>query len=106
MTAQTIVSAVFFFIGIGCIARANLIFREIVVAINRTLATERRISPSGFARHRFFEILGEYKRLYPDGNLVLGLSILSSVGFACLFGSVGYWFFSGAASTGYIPRNR
>lgn len=101
-----VVSTVFFLIGIGCMLRANLLFREIVVEINRLIPTERAISLAGFVRYRFFEILGEYRRLYPDGKLVLRLSIWSAVGFACLFGSVGYWFFSGAASTGYIPRNR
>ena len=106
MTAQVAVSSVFFLLGTGCIVRANLLFREIVIEINRLLPTERAISLTGFARRRFFGILGEYKRLYPDGKLLLRLSIWSAVGFACLFGSVGYWFFSGAASTGYMPRNR
>jgi hypothetical protein len=106
MTVQVTVSSVFFLIGMGCLVRANLLFREIVIEINRLLPTERAISLAGFARHRFFEILGEYKRLYPDGKLALRLSMWSTVGFICLFGSVGYWFFSGAASSGYIPRNR
>jgi hypothetical protein len=106
MTIQTTLSIGFFLVGIGCMVRANLLFREIAVEINRLLPAERAISLAGFARHRFFEILGEYKRLYPDGKLVLKLSIWSAVGFACLFGSAGYWFFSGAASTDYIPRNR
>ena len=106
MTFQVVVSAVLFLVGIGYMVRANLLFREIIVEINRLLPTERAISLDGFARHRFFEILGGYKGLYPDGKLVLSFSIWSVVGFACLFGSVGYWFFSGAASTGYMPRNR
>ncbi|HET6841443.1 MAG TPA: hypothetical protein VFK06_07115 [Candidatus Angelobacter sp.] len=106
MTVQTAVSAIFFIVGIGCIIRVNLLFSEIVVEINRLLPAERAISLAGFARHQFFEILAEYKRLYPGGKLVLRLSIWSAVGFACLFGSAGYWFFSGEASTGYIPRTR
>jgi hypothetical protein len=105
MSVQAAVNTVFFLIGIGCILRTNFLFREIVIEINRLLPAERAISLAGFVRNRFFEILGEYKRLYPDGKLVLRLSIWYAVGFVCLFGSVGYWFFSGAASTDYIPRN-
>ena len=73
MTFQVVVSAVLFLVGIGCMVRANLLFREIIVEINRLLPTERAISLDGFARHRFFEILGGYKGLYPDGKLVLAV---------------------------------
>lgn len=100
MTVQTAVSAIFFIVGIGCIIRVNLLFSEIVVEINRLLPAERAIYLSGFERHRFFEILREYRKLYPDGKLVVKLSIWSAIGFASLFGAAGYWFFSGAASTG------
>jgi hypothetical protein len=106
MTVQEVVSAVFFLISMGCMVRANLLFREIVAEINRLTPAERAIPFTGFLRHRFFEVLGEYKRLYPDGKLVLTLSIWSAIGFLCLFGSAGYWIVSGAAFTGYIPRNR
>ena len=71
MTFKVVVSAVLFLVGIGCMVRANLLFREILVEINRLLPKEQAISLDGFARHRFFEILGGYKALYPDGKLVL-----------------------------------
>jgi hypothetical protein len=106
MTIQVVVSTVFFLIGIGCMLRANLLFREIVAEINLQLPNERAIPVTGFVRYRFFEAICEYRKLYPDGKLVLGLSIWSTIGFLCLFGAAGYWFFSGAASTGYIRRNR
>ena len=106
MTVQVVVSALSFLISMACMIRANLLVREIVVEINRLLPAEREISLTGFARHRFFEILMEYRKLYPDGKLVVELSIWSAIGFASLLGAAGYWFFSGAASTGYILRNR
>jgi hypothetical protein len=106
MTVQAAVSTALFLIGLGCVIRANALFSGIVAEINRLLPSERAISLSGFVRHRFFEILGKYRELYPDGELVIKFSIWGAIGFAFLFGSAGYWFFSGAASTGYIPRNR
>jgi hypothetical protein len=57
-------------------------------------------------RHRLFEILGEYRKLYPGGKLVLWFEIWSAIGLASMFGGAGYWFFSGAATTSYILRNR
>lgn len=105
MTVQATVAGVFFLIGIGCMVRANLLFGQIVAEINRLLPAEQAASLAGFVRHRSFEILGKYRKLYPDGKLVLKLAIWSALGFASLFGSAGYWFFSGAASIGYILRN-
>jgi len=90
----------------GCILRANLLFREIVAEINRVLPPQRGVSTAGFVRLQFFETQEEYERLYPDGKLVLRMSIWGAIGFACFLGSAGYWFFSGAASANYIPRDR
>jgi hypothetical protein len=106
MTVQSAICAVFLVIGIGCIIRANLLFSEIVAEINRVVPAERAISLAGFVRHRFFEILGEYKKLYPAGKLVLTMLIWCAIGFGSFFGAAGYLFFSGAATTGYIMRNR
>jgi hypothetical protein len=100
------VAAVAFLIGIGCMVRANLLFGEIVTEINRLLPKERAVPLAGFVRHQFFDILAEYRRLYPGGRLVLRLSIWTAVGFVCMSGPVGYCFLSGALSTGYVPMNR
>ena len=104
MTGQGVVGAIVFLMGIGCIVRANILFREIVAKINQLLPADRAISLAGFVRHRFFEILGEYRKLYPDGKLVLKFPIWSAIGFAFFFGCAGYWFISGAASAAYIVR--
>jgi hypothetical protein len=106
MTIQVAVSAIFFLISMGCMVRANLLFGEIGADINRLLNGEQAISLAGFVRHRFFEILSTYRKLYPDGKLVFKLQIWAAIGFACFLGSVCYWFFSGAGSAGYIPRHR
>ncbi len=104
MVVQTVISAALFLIAIGCVIRANLLFGEIVAEINKLLPEDQAITLSGFVRHRFFEILTEYKRLYPDGKLVRKMHMSTAFGFACLIGSAGYLFFSGAGSVGYIPR--
>jgi hypothetical protein len=106
MTVQMAVCAAFFFIGIGCVIRANLLLGEIVADVNRLLPEELAISLSGFARRRFFDILAKYRRLYPNGKLAHQMSIWVGVGFACLFGAACYWFFSGAGSVGYVPKHR
>jgi hypothetical protein len=95
-----------FLVGMGCMVRANLLFREIVSEINRLLPEEQAISLNGFVRLRFFDILAEYRRLCPGGKLIVRFSIWSAIGFICFLGSAGYLFFSGAASAGYIPKLR
>jgi hypothetical protein len=80
MTIQAAVATLLFLAAIGCMVRANLLFREIVAEINRLLPAEQAISLTGFVRHRFFEILGNYRKLYPDGKLVIRLAVWSAVG--------------------------
>jgi len=101
-----IIGSTIFLIGMACMVRANLLAGEIVAEINRLVPEEREISPIGFIRLRFFDILADYRRLCPGGKLALHLSIWSAIGFACFLGSASYWFFSGAASAGYIPKLR
>lgn len=105
MTVQGAVSLFLALISMGCLLRANLLFHEIVVEINRKLPAERAIPFSDeLVRHRFVPILEQYKELYPDGKLVLKCLIWAAICFTFCFGAAGYWLFSGAAPT-YIPRN-
>jgi hypothetical protein len=106
MTVQKIVGICLFIISCGCTLRANLLIGDIVSEVNRLLPKGRVIPTYGFVRHRFFDILTEYRRLYPDGKLLRRLYIWGAMGFACWIGSVAYLFFSGAGSVGYIPRHR
>jgi hypothetical protein len=94
MTVHTAIYLALFFIAMGCVARANLLFGDIVADINRLLPEERAISLSGFTRHRFGEILIEYRKLYPDGKLASRFYIWAAAGFASLVGIAGFWFLS------------
>lgn len=87
MTIQMFVGAALFFVVVGCAVRANLLFGEIVTDINRLVPEEQAISLSGFVRHRFFAILTEYRRLYPDGKLIHKFNAWAALGFACFIGA-------------------
>jgi hypothetical protein len=100
MTVRSVISAALFLTGIGCIAHANFLFGDIVADVNRLHPPERAISLLGLGRHQLSEVRREYKRLYPDGKLVLKYYIWAAVGLACVFGSAVYWFFSQARSAG------
>jgi hypothetical protein len=106
MTFLLLVCLTLFVIGIGCVIRANFFFGEMVSKINQLRPAERAISLSGFARHRSFGVIEEYKRLYPDGKLVLKFFIWTAIAFAFLLGSSLIWLLWGAPSAGYIPRDR
>jgi hypothetical protein len=105
MIVQNVIAATLFLISMGCMARANLLFREIIAEINRVLPKDRTINPWGFNNYRFFEILAEYKRLCLGGKLTHKVSIWAGIGFTCFFASAGYWFLSGAGTAGYISRH-
>ena len=98
MTTPKIVGIVLFIISVGCALRANLLIGEIVSDINRLLPTERGVPIYGFVRHRFFDILAEYRRLYPKGRSLFRLYIWGGIGLACWFGCVGSLFFWQAGS--------
>jgi hypothetical protein len=106
MIVQVLICATLFLIGIGCVIRANLLFGDVVAEINKMLPEERAISLSGFVRHRFGEIMVEYKKLYPDGKLAHRFHIWTAIGFACLIGFAGFLLFSGVGSASFIPRQR
>jgi hypothetical protein len=105
MVVQTVISAALFFIAIGCVIRANLLFGEIVTDVNRLLPKEQAIPVFGFTRHLFFDVLAEYRRLYPNGKLARKFYIWTAIGFACLIGCACYLVFSGVGTAGYIPRH-
>jgi hypothetical protein len=83
MNIQTIAGLAFFIVAAGCILRANLLMGNIVADINRMLPKERAVPVYGFVRHRFFQILAEYRRLYPEGRLLLRFYIWGAIGFTC-----------------------
>jgi hypothetical protein len=64
-----------------------------VADINRLLPKERAVPVYGFVRHRFFDILTEYRRLYPNGRLLLRLYIWGAIGLVCWLACVVCLFF-------------
>jgi hypothetical protein len=89
MKIQTIAGLVLFIIAAGCSLRANLLIGDMVADVNRLLPKERAIPVYGFVRHRFFDILTEYRRLYPDDRLLLKFHISGLIGLACWLACVG-----------------
>jgi hypothetical protein len=89
---QTIAGLAFFVLGVGFALRTNKLFGDIVADINRLRPMEKAIPVNGFIRHRFFSILMEYRKLYPDGRLHSRVYISSGIGFACWLAFVGLVF--------------
>jgi hypothetical protein len=106
MRVQTIVGLVFFIIAAGCALRANLIIGKIVAEINRLLPKEQAVPVYGFVRHRFFDILTEYRRLYPDGKLLLRFYTWGIIGLVCWLACAGCLLFwtVGPAGSGWRYR--
>lgn len=100
MNIQTIAGLVLFIIAAGCSLRANLLVGDIVAAINQLLPKEQAVPVYGFVRHRFFDILAEYRRLCPRGRLLLKFYIWCVIGLACWLACVGCLFFFTAGPVG------
>jgi len=100
MCVRAVIYLALFFIGMGCVARANLLFGDMVRSVNRLLPEAQAIKPWGFNRHRLFEILAEYRRLYPDGKLAVKAYVWTAIGFVSFFGVAVYWFFFSLGSAG------
>jgi hypothetical protein len=105
MKIQTIAGLVLFIIAAGCSLRANLLIGAMVADVNRLLPKERAIPIYGFVRHRFFDILTEYRRLCPDGRLLLKFYILGVIGLVCWLACVGCLFFGTAGPVGSALRH-
>jgi hypothetical protein len=102
--AHDVICGLLFLSAVLCVAYANQVFRDIVADINRAIREDQGISLSGFVQHRLFEILAEYRRLYPDGKLIRKFRVWNAIGYACFLGSLAYWILSGVGTAGYISR--
>jgi hypothetical protein len=68
MNLQGVLATTVFLVGIGSLIRGNVLFGEIVADIKR-LEPKNQPNLYGFERHRFFDVLADYRRLYPEGRL-------------------------------------
>jgi hypothetical protein len=63
--------------------------------VNDKLPKENRLDPVGWYLPKTLRLRREYRRLYPEGNLLLKVRVLSSLMFASLLVCVwGFGFFS------------
>jgi len=104
MVIQNAITGVLLMLSIGCVVRASVLFGNIAQQVNRLVAKEKQVNP--WDRRVFFRILREYRQLNPNGTVILKMNLWAGIGFALAAVAVIYWFFSGAASVGYIPTHR
>jgi len=80
--------------GVGvpvCGLTAASVGFEIVDKVNKLLPAERQFEPFGWYYTKYRRLKYEYRRLYPDGNLLRKSRIITLVGVAC--GLVSCWGF-------------
>jgi hypothetical protein len=104
MTLQEVMATIFFLIGVGGLIRANVVFGEITAAINR-LEPKEQANFYGFQRHRFFDVLADYRRLYPEGKLISRVFLWAGIGSSWVLVATVYCLVYGVGSSGYVPRH-
>jgi hypothetical protein len=84
--------------GVGvpiCGLTAASVGFEMVDKVNMLLPTERQFAPLGWYYSKYKRLNYEYRRLYPDGNLLRRYCALTLLMFACLLVSCwGFGLFS------------
>jgi hypothetical protein len=65
---------------------------EMVHKVNKLLPAEQQFEPFGWYYSKYQRLTYEYRRLYPDGNLLRRSRVISLVMVACLLVSCwGFW---------------
>ena len=84
MSARTIV-AVVALVGVSaCGVIGTIVFSEMVDAVNRHLPEEQQFALLGWHYEKYQRLRSEYRRFYPDGNLLGRAHTLMALMFACL----------------------
>lgn len=72
----------------GCGMVATFANYEMMEKVNELLPKEEQFGPLGWYFSKHQRLRREYKRLYPDGRLLLKVRVLTALMFACLLISV------------------
>jgi hypothetical protein len=76
-------------VALACVSACGMLATyanyEMMEKVNELLPKEEQFGPLGwyFSKHK--RLRREYKRLYPDGRLLLKVRLLTALMFACLF---------------------
>jgi hypothetical protein len=69
MTIRFLIGLAFFCACMSGCLTANTAIWQMIEEVDRTRPKGKRFSEMLFLRHRTWEILNEYRRLFPDGKL-------------------------------------
>jgi len=84
MTTRLIVGIVALACVSVCGVVGSLVSFEMVDKVNEKLPKEEQFAPLGWYYSKSRRFNREYKRLYPDGRLLMKVRVISAVMFACL----------------------
>lgn len=84
MSPRLVVGIVALASGSICGLIATLASFEMVEQVNTRLPTEVQFSPLGWYLPKTFRLHREYRRLFPEGKLLLRVRFLMSIAFGCL----------------------
>jgi hypothetical protein len=91
MTVQLVIQVVLFLVSISCIISAGIITSSIIEMVNRKLPQDQQISPLGGYYSKYKKITWEYRRLYPNGRLIVKMRLLTALGFISIFAIAVGW---------------
>jgi len=88
MTTRVIVGTVVGLVALAGVSICGLVgsltSMEMVDKVNEMLPKGEQFAPLGWYFSKYQRLNHEYKRLYPDGRLLLRVRVLTALMFACL----------------------